>query len=380
MLGRYLYVHSLTTLSLSLSLSQTNALPIPYMVRSSKVYDIENTLKPSGCAEYKVVLQQRSLASFAKEMLVGGHGHLHELLGGSFGFKKSIRTRAHLTAKDPAYWGRYGFAHRTEGASKELWRKGYLTCPGYGSESCPYVNIKRFHSRSDELTHYRTLMEGTSSHTSSFVSPKDKGETKQCSCSCTAAMYGTTTEVATILQKTGIIGGLKYFDLDKNKFLETLSLSFSKSVTNGTHTVRIAGYTAEESAAMISEIRDFLCDLGAIGDNFQATSSNDPTFWVMHTQMERLWHLVRINTDAHRIAFDETWDDVAYSSCVGQRTTDATPFKNIFDNRGTVYTNKELYALLDPNRDDLPFMYDNFRLPHCELLNYDMTGLSTKKI
>ncbi len=39
-----------------------------------------------------------------------------------------------------------------------------------------------------------------------------------------------------------------------------------------------------------------------------------------------------------------------------------------------VYTNSELYDLLDPARDDLPFVYDNFRMHHCEVLNYDMTG------
>ncbi len=136
----------------------------------------------------------------------------------------------------------------------------------------------------------------------------------------------------------------------------------------------IDGYTAAESNAMYGEIRDYLCDMGHIGDNYQATSTNDPTFWVMHTNMERVWHLIRLNTVKEYVTFNETWDNALYESCVGQRTTDATPFKNIYDNSDIVYTNSELYDLLDPARDDLPFVYDNFRMHHCEVLNYDMTG------
>ncbi len=85
---------------------------------------------------------------------------------------------------------------------------------------------------------------------------------------------------------------VKYFDIQRNLFIENLiSTDF---VTGSVSYKVIDGYTVEESIAIYEEIRDYLCDMGHIGDNFQATSTNDPTFWVMHTNMERVWHLLRI--------------------------------------------------------------------------------------
>ncbi len=90
--------------------------------------------------------------------------------------------------------------------------------------------------------------------------------------------------------------------------------------------------------------------------------------------MYGIYFVLGLNTAKKLISFNETWDDNLYASCVGQRSTDATPFKDIFDNEGKVYTNKALYDLLDPMRDNLPFIYDNFRFPHCEVLDFDMVG------
>jgi asparagine synthetase B (glutamine-hydrolysing) len=38
-------------------------------------------------------------------------------------------------------------------------------------------------------------------------------------------------------------------------------------------------------------------------------------------------------------------------------------------------TNNEIYTLLDPKNDDLPYAYDNFEWPHCSMLGYDMSNL-----
>ncbi len=175
------------------------------MIRSAVVYDIENTLKPSGCVEYKVVLDQRTWATFAKEMLVGGHGHLHELLGGSFGMKMALKNDETLTDEDPAYWGRYAFAHRSEGATKTLWRKGYMTCPTYGSPECPVTASESYKSKTERDEHYKQLMKSSTS--SSSLSTKGNIIVNQpgCMCKCTADMYKDNSQISTILYNAGKI-------------------------------------------------------------------------------------------------------------------------------------------------------------------------------
>jgi len=67
-------------------------------------------------------------------------------------------------------------------------------------------------------------------------------------------------------------------------------------------------------------------------------------------------------------------------TCSGHFSYDNTPFKNIFDEDNTVYTNAELYELLNPSRDEFPYIYDNFRWSHCTFLGYDMTGLDVTTV
>jgi len=39
-----------------------------------------------------------------------------------------------------------------------------------------------------------------------------------------------------------------------------------------------------------------------------------------------------------------------------------------------VYTNAQLYTLMDPARDAFPYVYDHFLWTHCTHLGYDMSG------
>lgn len=89
--------------------------------------------------------------------------------------------------------------------------------------------------------------------------------------------------------------------------------------------------------------------------------------------------------------FDETWDP--YHTCVGHNPVDLQPFHNLFpawdytnstlsdvdspaEGAATAdqpaglkqyYSNAELYDLLRPDTEDLPYMYDNFQWPHCSV-------------
>ena len=340
------------------------------MVRSGNVYDFPNNLKPSGCFEYFRTLQQRSWMKIGIQLNSATHGHLHELMGGSYGFATQLKDTTYSTTPRASYDGKHQFQHITEAASKILWRLGYMICPSYGTKECPYQKNAKVETL-DDMEYVNT-------------------RSSECKCTCTAEMYGPS--MTKILYDTGMIcycllfmlynshscmvslydlgitKTLIYYDPAKDVEISSF-LSHTPSGAIDYNTIK--GYSKDESAKIYAEVRDYLCDMGKIGDMFQATSSNDITFWVLHPNMERVWHLSRINTDLGLISYNETWDDSA-NTCVGHRTTDATPFKGLFGEKGkaksNVYTNLELYSLLDANYDKLPYVYDTFRYHHCEIV------------
>lgn len=90
--------------------------------------------------------------------------------------------------------------------------------------------------------------------------------------------------------------------------------------------------------------------------------------------------------------FDEQWDP--FHTCVGHNPEDLQPFHNLFPSWDSFnatlsddipspaegaatsgkpaglkqyYKNKELYDLLRPDTEHLPYMYDNFQWPHCSV-------------
>ena len=74
----------------------------------------------------------------------------------------------------------------------------------------------------------------------------------------------------------------------------------------------LPGYTALQSRHIYDELLKLLCSPGHIGDMFQATSSNDITFWVLHPTVDRLWHYKRLGNTGD---YDDTWDP--YHTCYG---------------------------------------------------------------
>ena len=304
--------------------SPWNADPTKYMTRSNQIYNMANNLKPSGCKEYHHALGFTDWKSLAQQLNSNAHGHIHELVGGSWNSNNSIRE----PTTDAGLKEAYEFAHATEAYSKILWRYDFLICPSNCSTT--------------------TTAEA------------------DCQCYCSEASLQNMTS-AEILYNTSIIKSLVFFDQDGVPIESWLNKTSRKPYTT------LPGYTEEETTALYDEIMSTLCNPGYMGDMFQATSTNDITFWILHPTLERLWHLVRNNDHMGYIDFDHSWPD-ADVTCNGHYSWDHTPFKNIFDSNDTVYTNAELYDLLDPWRDSFPYVYDNFRWAHCTFLGYDMTG------
>lgn len=282
------------------------------MTRAHTIYGWYNNLKPSGCKEYNHGLLWSDWDTLSKQLNGNAHGHIHELMGGSWnGTKLTTPTTVDSWADA------YEFAHLTEGLSKILWRYDYLLCP----ENCAL----------DE----------------------------PCECVCTAESLRNMTSQE-ILEATDIMSGLIYYDKNGNVIEDFVN-------KKGKTYFPLDGYTEEETVEIFDEIMHILCHPGYIGDMFQATSTNDITFWVLHPNLDRLWHRLRVNEERGLITFDNTWPDDEIT-CHGHFSYDLTPFMNIYDSNNTLYSNAQLFDILNPVKDYYPYVYEHLIWSHCTLI------------
>lgn len=130
----------------------------------------------------------------------------------------------------------------------------------------------------------------------------------------------------------------------------------------------------------------------------QASSSLDPSFWVTHPTMERLWMFKRLTgtmtdltwPDADTYVLDEEAGTTSlevlslYSDdCAGHRGSDVFPFGLAVDDgdpgfmartgikgdevSGNTLTNREILQALDPRVNKLSYIYDTFEWTHCDM-------------
>lgn len=315
------YGYSDVTNSYGLLKAPWNNDPTPFLTRSSELYGYTNNLKPSGCVEYANTLTVDNWMALSKQLNAAAHGHIHELLGGAWNHDVGQRIKSQ---QFPAV---FTFAHEVLAESKELWRNSYMACPEFCSVNTPW---------------------------------------EECKCSCDNSEAARGREPKDTLFDSGILDSVDYYDsrhhLIHGLVNETTGLPYDK----------IPGCSAQESDVLYSHIFDDLCQPGHTGDMFQATSSNDITFWVLHPTVDRLWHWKRLAQDPN---FNETWDP--YHSCYGHNPEDLQPFANLFDlpSHDVFYSNQEIKDLLHPMREELTYMYDDFNWRHCNSLGYSMSNL-----
>ena len=109
-----------------------------------------------------------------------------------------------------------------------------------------------------------------------------------------------------------------------------------------------------------------------VGDQLSASSPFDPSFWVVHPSIERLWMWKKLQTSAtlFRSFADEAWPTkgaAMVEGCTGHAAHDDVPFveRRSDGSERRFYTNQELYQLFDPMNPELPYLYDNFDWGHC---------------
>ena len=190
----------------------------------------------------------------------------------------------------------------------------------------------------------------------------------ECACTCDAARYsGLDSSAYTVLRDSGVLYSIHFQDSTSERIL-----SYFDETTELTE-YKLLNKTADEEGKIFDALLGLMCDPGHIGEMFQATSTNDVTFWVLHPTLDRLWHWIRLQATPD--TFTDDWADG--NTCYGHNPNDYQPFTgdlfNLANKRNDYLTNRELYNLFDPGRDAVPYIYDNYEWPHCNMLGYDMT-------
>lgn len=302
--------------------------PTPFLTRHDHIFGYYNNLKPRGCDGFAKCMEYDTWLGVAKCLNTDAHGHVHELMGGTWNHISNNATLMALGSE--LMTNKLDFVHLTQALSKELWRNSFLTCPDVCSVDTP----------SDE-----------------------------CACFCKADDVGGM-EPYEILHTSGVLSLLAFFDSEEERIISEFSEEANRTE------YQLVGTSSSVQLAVWDALLGNLCDPGHIGDMYQASSPNDITFWVLHPTLDRLWHWIRLSADHEN--FDDTW---AYDAdvCLGHNPDDLQPWTSqLFGLDGEqMLTNTELYELMNPGADVLPYIYDNYNWPHCKLLGYDMTYRGT---
>lgn len=329
--GRFAYTRVMTNAkkfsqvynSYGLLRAPWNADPTPFGTRSNLVYGYTNNISPSGCKEYHNAMQKNTWMAMSRQLNSAAHGHIHETIGGSWNTDFREKSDARMRLDGSTVSSVMAFAHEIQALAKELWRADQVTCP----ESC------------DMDTAW-----------------------SDCACICDVEKIHNESNYM-ILHSAGVLRTVTYFDTKGN----TIESFYDE---DGNPLEVLDGYTEEESREIYGSMLYALCQPGHIGDMFQATSSNDVTFWVLHGTLDRLWHFKRLGNKKN---FDETWDP--YHTCYGHNPLDFQPFKNLFDQNDRFYNNEQLYELFNPSGNSIPYMYADFQWPHCDAAGYSIKNI-----
>jgi hypothetical protein len=332
-----------------------NTISASFLTRANTVYDVNNYYEPASCTDFASTLTYRDFLRFSTVLNDVAHGHLHEMIGGSWHRYNNNNLR-YDESSPASYAAAVSFAHNAQKYSKILWRQRLLSCS-------------------------RSALQ----------------------CTCDASLYNTSL-LPYLLFDTGILSsGIKFVDPTSSR-LDPVIISISRRdlllPLDNEHSV-------EDSLVIYAALRDVLCDMGEFGDMFQATSSNDVIFWFLHTNIERLFAIQWYRSDYyHTVSFTNNWQDIqqleddedddengAAAECPGHRASDASLVHSIFrpststtsatatasaagDTAGEeeelyareYYSNEEMLQRLHPFHENASYLYDTIDFMHCKAL------------
>ncbi len=114
---------------------------------------------------------------------------------------------------------------------------------------------------------------------------------------------------------------------------------------------------------------DLMCKSGVIeGDQIEAASPYDPSFWPIHPTVERLWQLKKLSSK-HPFK-SEVWptkksENSYYGDCDGHNPDDVIEFSKRLFNDNKARTNTEIYDWVNPHHENLHYIYADFDWSHC---------------
>lgn len=89
----------------------------------------------------------------------------------------------------------------------------------------------------------------------------------------------------------------------------------------------------------------------------------EPLFWVWHSLFDKMFHVL-LEAPQYVEKYDLSWESTSGDpdGC-GAKWEDHFPFQDIFDNthKDIKFTNKQLFSLLNPSNNHLPYIYDQFQ-------------------
>jgi hypothetical protein len=184
----------------------------------------------------------------------------------------------------------------------------------------------------------------------------------ECRCQC--------WDAASDEERSGLSAAEVYGLLSEARILEFLlqpmggKLYVSKSGGDGK--ISFKGLSMKDNNAALRKLLDLVCSPGKVGPMGTDAAANDPLFWALHLEYDRLWHSARLEG----YLGVEGWPTYEGGGCPGSNLDDTLPFAMFNPDDDLIPTNEQLYAYFAPDNADLPYVYDNF-------LSYDIIGVTS---
>lgn len=284
----------------------------PYVSRSDHVFEFQESTF-SDCASTRSLLQSSKWSEFGSR------------IEDSMSLPNSIMVAGAWTKTTAVEWAETEFGHDAASKLAQIslslspifYRANLLSCPEYCSSDSPSA--------------------------------------KSCECSTVTGL--TLPKIKEILLSSGAAS--RFTELDAHQDFHSVSKEDGSIIIED---------------RVVKAVWDMVGSSPMKGDMFQSSATLDPLFWVMHTNIERVWQWKRLSPSPYEYSWPS--NSSVYGSCSGHDADDIIPFSNMFSTSASSdnaqYSNSEIYDLLDPTRTDASYIYDDFGWSHCNEEGYDI--------